>query len=420
MTELRYRNAGRDSQKELMAAYYAGLEGAPTARQKVAYLFVSGNVIELLRPFGFQVAFPEINALQCGIKRTAGDMILLAEDHGYSSDVCGYVKNDIGLLRSGMRSPMGIIPKADLLVCNYSGCNTYIKWFEALSEMTGAPLFMLDVPFIRGAPGQSDIRYVVDQLQELVALCEQTTGIRFDEDALRSTLELSRAAEERWVEVLELAKRRPSPVDAFFEAVFFMAPINVLRGTRECVEYYNTVLAEMEERVERGIGAAEEEKVRVVIEGPPPWPHFRTFWELFKPWGVTCVAATYPKVGGLWDATRDAFHDPSRPFESIARYTLNCYTNWNWQMRRELIERYLKEYQADALVIHSVKSCRSFSIGQADLRDHMIHDLSVPSLLVESDLADPRYFAKAQLKNRVDAFFEALAHRRALAPPGGG
>jgi hypothetical protein len=32
--------------------------------------------------------------------------------------------------------------------------------------------------------------------------------------------------------------------------------------------------------------------------------------------------------------------------------------------------------------------------------------------MIESDLADPRYFQEAQLRNRIDAFFESLTQRR--------
>jgi hypothetical protein len=38
----------------------------------------------------------------------------------------------------------------------------------------------------------------------------------------------------------------------------------------------------------------------------------------------------------------------------------------------------------------------------------------VPTLLIESDLEDPRYFSEAQLRNRVDAFFESLEHKKLL------
>jgi hypothetical protein len=34
--------------------------------------------------------------------------------------------------------------------------------------------------------------------------------------------------------------------------------------------------------------------------------------------------------------------------------------------------------------------------------------------LVESDLEDPRYYSEAQMKNRIDAFFEALEHKKFL------
>jgi len=81
-------------------------------------------------------------------------------------------------------------------------------------------------------------------------------------------------------------------------------------------------------------------------------------------------------------------------------------------MRTDLLHNYVEEYSADAIIIHSVKSCRSFSVGQADMREQFIRKWDIPTLLIESDLADPRYFQVAQLRNRIDAFFESLEHKR--------
>ena len=39
----------------------------------------------------------------------------------------------------------------------------------------------------------------------------------------------------------------------------------------------------------------------------------------------------------------------------------------------------------------------------------------IPSLFIESDLMDRRVVSEAQLKNRVDAFFEGLATRKRQA-----
>ena len=41
------------------------------------------------------------------------------------------------------------------------------------------------------------------------------------------------------------------------------------------------------------------------------------------------------------------------------------------------------------------------------------HD--TPGLFIQSDLVDARLWSDAQMKNRVDAFFESLASRKAQA-----
>lgn len=410
----KYQGIGRNLQKDLLTTWYDNLETAGQRGKKVAYLFVPGNIVELLRCFDFEIVLPEVNALQAGVRKVSGDHILHAEDIGYSSDVCGYVKSDIGMMLHGNNGPSGTtLPKPDLLLCTYCGCTTFIKWFEGLSHFYDVPLVMIDTPYMRDDTLEAtDVNYLVSQFKDLIEICEKMTGIQFDIDRLREILEHSKRAEDEWVEILHMAKHRPAPFDAYFEAVFFMAPIYVLRGTPECVNYYQQVKNEIAERIAHGLGPIPEEKVRVVIEGPPPWPHFRSFWELLKHWGVTAVASSYSKVGGYWD--HGFRHDPQRPLESIAEYCLTCYTNLNLQMRTDLLYRYAREYEADAIVIHSVKSCRSFSVGQADMRESFTRDYGMPALLVESDLVDPRYFQYAQLRNRIDAFFESLEHKRAI------
>jgi benzoyl-CoA reductase subunit B len=126
------------------------------------------------------------------------------------------------------------------------------------------------------------------------------------------------------------------------------------------------------------------------------------------------VASTYSTVGGIWEF--GFRHDPRRPLESIAEQMLReNLTNRSIVARYAQIKRYVEEWEADALVIHSIKSCRLFSAGQGDMRDYFTQKLGVPTLMVESDLEDPRYYAEAQIKNRIDAFFESLEHKKLTA-----
>ena len=410
---------GRDLQRQLVEQYYASLQGAGGEARPVAYMLVGGNLTEIVRSFGYEVVYPEIVALNCAIKHRSLENILHAESMGYGLDVCGYVKNDLGLQDRGGDTPFGKIPRPDLLVCSFSGCYVYVKWWEALAETYGAPMVTYDVPYMREeAIRKEDVDYLVAQLWEFIHDLEKRTGRSFDLNELKKVLTESRRAEDGWVRYLESGRHRPSPIEAYFEAIFNMFPINVLRGTPAAGDFYDAVNAEVARRLREGPYPVPEERFRLVVEGVPPYTNYRTFWDFFRKWGAVSVAATYPKVGGLFD--QGFRHDPSRPLESIAEYSLGAYVNQSWPLRRRLIERYIKEYAADGVIVHGIKSCRSFTAGQGDLRDWLIHERGVPTLYLESDHEDPRYFAPAQVKNRMDAFFESLTGRRAAPAAAGG
>lgn len=400
-------------QKQLMEEYYAQLTAcAQGSGAAAAYLLIGGNPVELLRAFDVLPVFPEVNALQLAVKKQSLPHISSAEFMGYSSDNCAYVKADVGLYFSGRKTPFATIPEPSLLLCNYVGCNVYLNWFGHLAEYSKRPLFQLDIPFVRtqsGAPTRDDVDYVTRQLARLIERLEEITGRKLDPLRLREALRLSSLTGELWSKIKHLTKSVPSPYDAFFDSVTMMAPLYCLRGTQQAVDFFQTAYAEMAERAERGCGALATERFRYVIEGPPPWPHLRTFRDMFTRWGAVAVASTYSTVGGLWEF--GFVHDPDRPLESIANHLLRWnLTNRNFLQRYEQIERYLQEWHADALVIHSVKSCRLFSAGQGDMREYFTQR-GVPTLLIESDLEDPRYFSEAQMRTRIDAFFESLGHR---------
>jgi len=417
-TEIRYQGEMHRLQKEIMAKYYA--EATAIAKGnggKAAHLLIAGNPVELLRAFDVLPIYPEVNVLQIAVRKGSLPLIQKAEELGYAGDNCAYVKADIGLYHAGYVTPFATIPKPDVLVCNYVGCNVYLNWFEHLAELTGAPAMNIDIPFIRTADGEptaDDVTYVVKQLEELIVLLEQVTGRSLDWKVLTKIVERSAQTGELWSQIKEMTKLRPAPYDAYFDSVTMMAPLYTLRGTEEGLRFFEVAHREMTEQVNKKQGPLPEERFRIVIEGPPPWPKLRVFRDMFSRWGAVAVASTYSTVGGLWEF--GFRHDPAHPLESIARHMLSYNVcNRTFLQRYDQLERYVKEWHADAMVIHSVKSCRLFSAGQGDMREHFVRDLDVPTLLIESDLEDPRYFSEAQLRNRIDAFFEALEQRRITA-----
>ncbi len=415
VTERQYQGKVHEHSRRLMADWMAAIGRAEAEHVPTGALMISGNCVELLRACHILPMFPEVTALQNAIRHKSLPLILKAEQAGYSSDNCAYVKADIGLYLDGGMGPGKPIPFPTITVCNYVGCNVYVKWFEHLADVSGSRLFMIDVPFGRTPePSAADVRYVVSQLEELITLCESVTGKKFDIDELREILGHAARAEEGYARCKDLTKHHPAPFDSYFDSINMMGPINVLRGTREAAEFFDVAVAEFEGLVAQGLGPLTEERFRTVIEGPPPYPFYKSFRNLFTKWGAVAVQSTYSTVGGIWEW--GFRHDVRRPLESIAEQMLrHNLTNRSITARYQQIRRYVEEWEADALVIHSIKSCRLFSAGQGDMRDYFIKDLGVPTLLVESDLEDPRYYSEAQIKNRIDAFFEALEHKKVVA-----
>ncbi|MCY0877560.1 MAG: 2-hydroxyacyl-CoA dehydratase family protein [Firmicutes bacterium] len=378
------------------------------------YLLVSGNPVELIHAFGLLPVFPEIQALQRAVRHESLPLIQEAEARGYSTDNCAYVKTDIGAWYRYSRSPSPTVPPPGLLLANYVGCQVYWQWWEQLEDFSHAPLYLLDVPFSRsrdGLPTPDDIAYVVRQLRELIPILERLSGRRYDPDRLRQVLQLSRETEELWSRIKWLAARDPAPFDAYFDAATLMAPLYVLRGTAAGRDYFQTVWTELEARQKAGQGPLERENFRLVIDGPPPWPYLRAFRDMFARWGAVFVASTYSGVGGLWEF--GFRHQPDDPLTTLATHMLTWNVpNQNLRQRYDLLSRYLREWHGEGLVIHAVKSCRLFSSGHGDMREYFAKTLKVPTLLIESDLADPRYFSPAQMRTRIDAFMESLISSR--------
>jgi benzoyl-CoA reductase subunit B len=408
----------------LFREWFTSLGEVAERGDPAAYVFVMGSLAELLRSFDLPVVFPEINSLQTAVRRVAHEFLNDAEDYGYSPDICGYVKADVGVQMRGGAHPMGQLPKPGLAVLT-NACNTYIKWAEIWERMYRTPVVTVDVPGTRrpdrvSHPGDADFQadraYVVQQLRELVEVCERVTGRRYDPDRLRDRLRAVNGLTTGYRSVLELNRSRPAPFNAVTDGTVYLGVANGLRGTPEASDYFAALAEEMAHKVLRGLGTAREERYRLAFVGVPCYPMFRRFNEMFAEWGGTFVTSTY-----LWFASGGAAlgwqYDLIDPIGSLAEGLIVGVREAMDHMffSDRALDRMVEGYGIDGVVFHSVKSCRTVSTGLADARRAFSARHDIPSLFLESDMMDRRVVSEAQLKNRIDAFFEGLATRRGAA-----
>lgn len=409
---------------QLFREWFQTLTEAPQRGEQAAYVFVMGSLAEVLRAFDFHTVFPEINSLQTAVRRVAPTYLNAAEDYGYSPDICGYVKADLGMqLRDG-EHPMGRIPKPTLAVYT-NACNTYVKWAEIWERLYHIPIFTLDVPGSRAAGGQTwpghpdfenDKRYVAAQLKELIELCEQVSGKRFDVDRLREVMGHANAMSRAWKRVLELNRSAPAVFNAVTDGTVYLGMSNGFRGTAAGSQYFERVVEEMEYKAAHGLGTLYEEKYRLIFVGVPCYPIFRRFNEMFAEQGGAFVSSTY-----LWFASGGTDlgyeYDLRRPLDSLAEGVLINVRHAMDSMffQDQTLIDMVEPYSVDGVVYHPIKSCRTVSTGLADNRRRLLETSDIASLFIESDHMDKRVVSEAQLKNRIDAFFEGLATRKQLA-----
>jgi benzoyl-CoA reductase subunit B len=405
----------------LFREWFDGLTAHAEAGGGAAYVFVMGSLGELLRTFDLPLVFPEINSLQTAVRHQAHEYLNEAEDIGYSPDICGYVKADVATQRRGGLLPMGRVPKPSIAVLT-NACNTYIKWAEIWERMYHMPSYVLDIPGTREAGGQTwrgdegferDRRYVTAQLRELIVVLEQVTGRRFDIDRLRETMGFTNRMSRGWKRVLELNRSRPAPFNALSDGTIYLGVCNGFRGDERGARYFEELVEEMELKRERGLGTLTDEQFRLVFVGVPCYPIFRRFNELFMEHGGTFVHSTY-----LWFASGGTNvgweYDLTDPIESLAEGLLVGVRDAMDSMffQTQALARMIDEHAVDGVVFHPIKSCRTVSTGLADNRRALMALRDTPSLYIESDMMDKRVVSEAQLKNRIDAFFEGLRSRR--------
>ncbi len=412
--------ANRDGAR-LFRDWFGTLTQAAEEGRRAAYVFVMGSMNEILKAFDFDVVFPEINSLQAAVRKVAHDYLSEAEAAGYSPDICGYVKADVAVQMNRGSHPMGRIPKPGIAVLT-NACNTYIKWAEIWSRMHAMPVVTIDVPGTRDRADlgridardfANDRRYVRAQLEELITTCETLTGRRFDIDRLRETMAHANVLTGAWRALIELNRSRPAVFNALTDGTVFLGVANGFRGTAAGARYFSDALEEFRHKAAHGIGTLVDESHRLVFVGVPCYPMFRRFNDMFAERHGVFINSTYLHFasGG---ANAGFEYDLADPLESLAEGVLiGVRAAMDSMFHQDLmLEEMLDDYGVSAIIYHPIKSCRTVSTGLADGRGALARRRDVPSLFIESDMMDRRVVSEAQMKNRIDAFFEGLASRQ--------
>ncbi len=399
--------------KELVSTHYLYGRYA-NALGKVAWV-TSGAPVEILKALGYFTLYPENHGALIGSRRQCEKLSGFAENVGYSCDLCSYARGDIGSVISG-KTPVGRLPKPDLLFCCTNICQTVLYWYHVLAEHFKVPLIVIDTPFIYDKVTEHQIDYVKKQLDYAVTVAEKVAGKKVTEKQFRKVGESARDAILLWNEILELCKHKPSPISAF-EQFFYMAPIVEMRGEDRAVTFYKHVLAEVKQRIASGVGMVTNERKRLLWDNLPIWFETKLLAETLAEKGFCIVASTYTHAwGGDMKQIIEKIDYTSTDRDYLLTQLASCYLhvilNQSSGYKLKVMEHMVKEYNLDGAILHSDRSCKPYSLGQIDQRDRLIKECGIPTLLLEADHCDPRSFSKAQAMDRLAAFIELVENKK--------
>ena len=385
---------------ELILEYFSKAWDVRAQGKPLAWITVF-TPVELLRALDIYPIAPEHFGAMCSARGLALDYFQEAEKAGYSQNLCSYSRCGLGYALSGMS---GLMPPPDILITFRNSCDVYVKWWQSLHMHLGTPLFAGEAPYVLTFEDLDNyvLDYVVKQLEQLVKVAEEKFGLKLDKDKLAEIVKLSDKASELWLETLKLRRFKPCPLGGR-DSASDIFPLVVMQGTDEAVKFYEELLGEVKEKTNKREGIIDNEKFRLLFDGIWLWYAF----DLIKYFENRGAVFVYEPYSDAWAYRLDA----SEPLESIARKVLAMGLNVDIDLRIERFLDSIKEYQIDGAVLFSNRSCKSWSTPQLVTADILSKKFNIPYLLFEADMADPRQYAEAQIKNRIDTFLEVLGER---------
>jgi benzoyl-CoA reductase/2-hydroxyglutaryl-CoA dehydratase subunit BcrC/BadD/HgdB len=396
--------------RDLLRDYFLDLDAASRDPARGVAWCSSVGPCEILAALGYAVYFPENHGALLGARKVSHQYIPHAVNAGYCAESCSYMNSDIGAALAGY-SPLQEAydlpgpPAPSVLVYSTNQCREVQDWWSFFGRRHGAPVFGVRPPAHLGAVTPDMVRYVRSQLCELIAELEGASGRKLNRSRLEEVVRLSSRASTLWNAVLETARRHPSPI-TFFDGLIHMAPVVVMRGRVEAIDYYELLLAEMQERVRGRTGAVPGERHRLYWEGMPVWPKLRELSEKFFDLGAVIAASTYCNS---WAFAEYAGGDP---LEWMARTSIEIFINRDEAYKQAFLAGMFDRFDIDGAVFHNARTCPNNTNSRFGMARRLRDELDIPILVFDGDLSDVRFFSTAQTITNLEAFVEQLEARK--------
>lgn len=342
---------------------------------------------------------------------------------GYPANSCKYCSLGLActLANDPKTAPWGGLPKPTVLVARLT-CDCIQHVFGQWAKALDTDFFPMEAPawehkepnwFTRSNSKWNEvyqedrIALFVSEMRELIELVERKTGRRFDEEKFRHLMERINEQETYIHEAAMLiGKTRPTPVSIADQMPNTMIP-QWHRGSDWAVAHAKRFRDEVFERVANGVGAASNERIRLMWIGAGVWHDPGFYQALEDKLGAVFVWSMYMPFAG--PAYIRELHD--RPMDALGSRicSMNEVLHLPPWMNGWMVSE-AERCQIDAAVI-LVPPDNRLSQSGTKLTRAALESAGVPVLALDADMVD----AKSWDHDRMVATVENFLARAGLA-----
>ena len=225
---IRWSKNGQDSEPRRYLMSFCNDKMADSIRGEGRAVIVSlMTPCQIFHAMNIPVMVPE--GLSCYMTASGCERIFLerAEAGGVPESLCSYHKMLIGMTLAG------VLPKPMMIVNTTLACDANQLSFRMLADYFHVPHFVLDVP---GGQGDSELRYLTRQMNDMIRFAEYHSGKTLDQEKLRKVMEASRDSVANYRRALALKQTRHESSRMTFLMMDALA-MHIYLGTPQTLKY---------------------------------------------------------------------------------------------------------------------------------------------------------------------------------------
>lgn len=357
--------------------------------------------MELYKAMGIAPYSPEFDALFTVLMNPeeAIRFIDRGEATGVTKEVCSAHRMGLGMMAEDLAPPPTVV------VSSSAPCDVTNFTYEIYSKYYNCPAFLIDTPY---GYGDYQMAYYKKEMQSLIGFLEENTGKTLDYQKLQTMIECSSMGYEYWDKINALRKNIPNPIKSRETTRDFAVTI-LGAGSPDSIKFFEARYQELQEMVAQKKGVVSEEKYRIT------WLYVLPYFDLSiadwmeEKYGAVIVVDLFSYASQEVDMS-----DISDPLAFLAKkpykggLVKSAYGPYHAPSAKGDFLKMCTEYHSDAVIMLAHWGCKQYCGLAKLLSDDIKEEVSLPMMILDADILDPRIVSSPRVKAKLEEFFSSI------------